>query len=50
MKLIQLTKGKFAQVEDEDYEYLNQWKWSAKVCKNNIYANRTCYKDKKQNF
>src|SRR3990167_7938323 len=26
-KLISLTKGKFAIVDSEDFEWLNQWKW-----------------------
>jgi len=27
MKLIKLSKGYFAKVDDESYDYLNQWKW-----------------------
>lgn len=38
MKKIPLTKGKFTIVDDEDFEYLNQWKW--KYHKDN-YACRT---------
>lgn len=27
MKTISLTQGKFAQVDDVDFDWLNQWKW-----------------------
>jgi len=43
VKVIPLTKGHEAIVDDEDYEYLNQWKWHSV---NNGYARRM---DKKTN-
>jgi hypothetical protein len=40
-KQIQLSKGKFAIVDDEDFEYLNQWKW---------YVNSNGYAVRSENF
>lgn len=40
-KEIQLTQGKVTLVDDEDYEWLSQWKWCAKDGRNgNFYAFR----------
>ncbi len=39
-KKIPLTQGKFAIVDDEDYEWLNQFKWCAHRIYNNYYAER----------
>lgn len=40
MKEIQLTRGYVTQVDDEDYEWLNQWKWKSSVSGKSVYANR----------
>jgi hypothetical protein len=40
VKLIPLTQGKFAKVDDSNFEWLNQWKWQAHKNKNNWYATR----------
>ena len=37
MKEIFITKGKIAIVDDDDFEYLNQWKW---YCRAHDYAVR----------
>lgn len=38
MQKIALTKGKFATVDDQDFDWLNQWKWCAKLCNRKWYA------------
>ena len=41
MKLIPLTQGLFALVDDKDYKWLMQWKWNAAKSDKNCYAKRT---------
>mgnify|MGYP001616685408 CR=1 FL=1 len=43
-KLIPLTQGKFAIVDDEDFEYLNQHKWHACKRPTTWYAIRNIHK------
>ena len=40
MKEIQLSQGKTALVDDADFEYLNQWRWSAYKSGKTFYAHR----------
>lgn len=49
MKEIQLTQGKVAIVDDEDFERLNQYKWQADKNKTgNYYARRVLFRNGKR--
>lgn len=39
-KLIPLTQGRFAIVDEVDFDWLNQWKWFARHHRNTFYASR----------
>jgi hypothetical protein len=45
MKEIKLTKGKVALVDDEDYDWLTQFKWHAVTGHNNMYYASTAWWD-----
>ena len=47
MKEIPLTQGKVALVDDEDFEYLNQWKWNYHKSRKTGYATRSFWKEGK---
>lgn len=48
MKLIQLTHELFTQVNDEDFQYLSQFKWHAHKDRTRYYARTTIKKNAKQ--
>ena len=48
MENIELTKGKVAIVDDEDYKFLSQYKWGAFKNRNIYYAARMDYRGKKR--
>lgn len=47
MKEIQLTLGLVTMVDDEDFEWLNKWKWGAHKSGNVFYVSRACYQSGK---
>lgn len=48
MQIIKLTQGKEAIIDDEDFEYLNQWKWCFIKCiSGGGYASRSIRNGKK---
>ena len=48
MKQIKLTQNQFALVDNEDFEWLNQWKWYAYKTNYSYYVRRNGYNKGKQ--
>lgn len=44
MKTVPLTQGKFALVDDEDYDFLMQWKWGAQKHGHTFYARQSAHR------
>jgi hypothetical protein len=50
MEQIKLTQGQFALVDDEDFDYLNQWKWHVLKCKYSYYVIRSEQRNNKVTY
>ena len=50
MKKIKLSQGEHALVDDADFEWLNQYKWTLSSAGNKKYAVRNAYKNGKNNL
>lgn len=50
MKLIPLTQGRFAKVDNADFPWLNQWKWCLSKVDKKEYAVRNDYHDGKNHY
>ena len=48
MREISLSQGQVTLVDDEDYEYLSQWRWYANLISGKFYAVRTVKKPSRQ--
>jgi hypothetical protein len=48
MKEIKLTQGKVSIVDDEDFGWLNQWKWYARWSGHHWYAVRSDFSEQKR--
>lgn len=48
MKKIELSKGKYALVDDEDFKYISKWKWTYHSTHVGGYASRRMWKDGKR--